>query len=364
MAKKCKTKLRRKKTEKVLDCASCPTAKKKDFDPANSLIRADVLGMISRKRRKGVHITELAKKTGLTERNVKKVISHLKHHGCYNIIHKGDGVYELAKAIPPIEHLSIKKLRGEEIKFGIVSDTHLCNKFARKDVLEAAYDEFKAQGVKEVFHAGNIIDGECRFNRYEIVAHGAHDQTAYLADHYPQRAGITTYFITGDCHEGWFTRDTGIRIGWYMEKWCEEMGRKDMKHIGHLEQDVLFERPHGQLRMRIMHPGGGTPYATSYPSQKMVESFQGGDKPQVLILGHYHKFDWTYPREVATIMAGSTCDQTSFMRKQKISSHVGFSVCSMGIREDGSLGRFAVAWHPFYDAAYHRKLDYKNVVIK
>ena len=224
-------------------------------------------------------------------------------------------------------------------------------------MLEAAYEEFQRRGVKEVFHAGNMIDGEFRYNQYELHAHGAHDQALYVADHYPQKDGIKTYFITGECHEGWFQSREGIKIGWYIQKVCEDAGRNDMIYIGHVEQDVVIKQKFGETRIRIMHPGGGSPYALSYPSQKMVESFQGGDKPHILILGHYHKFDFSYPREVATIIAGCVEDQTTFMRKNKIAAHVGFLICKVGMRVDGTIGRCNVEWYPFYDRAYHRKLE-------
>lgn len=326
------------------------------FDPSNPMVRSDVLQMLRRKK-SGVTSEDIAGKLCTTVNNAKEVVSHLTHHDGYNITPGPGGVYCLSEVLPPVEPLSIKVLRGREIQFGLLSDTHICNEHERLDVLEAAYDIYAKQGIKQVYHAGNIIDGEFKFNRYELRAHGVQDQCNYLADHYPQRSGIKTYFISAECHEGWWQKDTGLRIGWYIQNWCEEKGRKDLIHIGHLEQDVVFQAEYGSFRMRIMHPGDGTPYAISYPSQKMVESFQGGEKPQVLVLGHYHKFDMSYPREVLTIMPGCVEDQTPFMRKRKIGAHVGFCICTLGVRQDGTLGRFGCEWIPFYDREYHQRLN-------
>jgi predicted phosphodiesterase/biotin operon repressor len=326
------------------------------FNPADPMVRSDAVKLLQRNKKKGVSLEKLANYLHTTEKNAKDVISHLSHHDGYNIGSQS-GSYFLSDVLPPMKPLNIKGLRGKEIKFGVVSDTHLCSHSERLDVLEAAYDTFKQQKITQVFHAGNMLDGEFKFNRYELYAHGVHDQCSYMADHYPQRSGIKTYFCTGECHEGWWQKDTGLRIGWYMQNWAEERGRNDLIHIGHLEQDVLFERPHGTFRLRIIHPGGGTPYALSYPSQKMVESFQGGEKPQAMIMGHFHKFDMTYPREVLTLLPGCVQDQTPFMRKKKLGAHVGFCICTIGARVDGTLGRFGVEWIPFYDVAYHRKFD-------
>ncbi len=326
------------------------------FNPSDPMVRSDALKLIQKAKKRGISLKELSEKLNTTVKNAKEVVSQLSHHDGYNIVPQGE-LYFLSNVAPPIQPLKIKTLVGKELKIGVLSDTHLCSHYERLDVLEAAYDLFAKEKITKVFHAGNIIEGEFKFNRYELYAHGVHDQCAYLADHYPERKGITTYFITGDCHEGWWAADSGLNIGWYMQKWAEDAGRNDLVHIGHLEQDVIFEQAHGTFRLRLIHPGGGTPYAVSYPSQKMVESFQGGDKPQMLVMGHYHKFNLSYPREVYTLMPGCVQDQTSFMRKQKLAAHVGFCTCTIGMRMDGTLGVGSLEWFPFYDRGYHQKIN-------
>lgn len=328
----------------------------KDPRPNNPLLQSEVLRIVHQKK-KGFSLQDIAEKLHISEKISKKVVLYLTHHGGYNIIPQGDDHYKLVKELPPMKSLNLRRLLGKEYYFGVVSDTHLCNRFARLDVLEAAYDVYSKRGIVDVFHAGNILDGECKFNMYEIVVHGVHDQCQFVADHYPQRNGITTYFITGECHEGWYQKTNGLRIGWYIQNWCKECGRKDLVHIGHVEQDVIIERPHGETRIKIMHPGGGTAYATSYSAQKMVESFQGGEKPNMLILGHYHKFDFSYPREIPTLQAGCVQDQTIFERKKKLQAHVGFSIVKISSRVDGTLGSMQVEWFPFYDQKYHRRLN-------
>ena len=75
--------------------------------------------------------------------------------------------------------------------------------------------------------------------------------------------------------------------------------------------------------MLVMHPGGGSAYATSYRPQKIVESFEGGEKPAVLLLGHYHKLSVNLVRNVWALQIGCTQDQTVFMRKKNIDAHIG-----------------------------------------
>jgi DNA polymerase II small subunit/DNA polymerase delta subunit B len=86
-----------------------------------------------------------------------------------------------------------------------------------------------------------------------------------------------------------------------------------------------------------------------------VESYQGGEKPQVLIIGHYHKFEYGFPREVHSVQAGCTEDQSLFMRKKKIAAHVGF--LELRIKQDsaGVITRFGVEWFPFFDRGYYER---------
>lgn len=329
----------------------------REFNPHNAMVRFDAIAWINKQAKKRIALDKLAEYLACTAANAKLVIEHLTHHDGYNLVPQGKDVYQLVSELKSMPKLSLKRLVGDDWSFGLLSDTHIANKRHRSDVLEAAYDRFAELGIKQVFHAGNIIDGEFKGNIFELTAHGVHDQASLAAAEYPQRSGITTYFVTGDCHEGWYQKREGINVGFYIEKVFEANGRTDMVHIGHIEQDIAFEMPYGTHRMRIMHPGGGSAYATSYGAQKMVESFQGGDKPQVLVLGHYHKYCINQPREVITIQPGCVCDQTVFMRKKKLIAEVGFMVCTLGRRIDGTTGRFTHDWYPFYDAKYHQRLE-------
>ncbi len=73
----------------------------------------------------------------------------------------------------------------------------------------------------------------------------------------------------------------------------------------------------------LMHPGGGSAYAISYAPQKIVEGFDGGDKPAVLLVGHYHKASYQLTRNVHVVQVGCFEDQTVFMRQKKLSAHIG-----------------------------------------
>ena len=240
--------------------------------------------------------------------------------------------------------------------FGVTSDNHLCSKYARLDVLNAAYDHFERRGITHVFNAGNWVDSEARFNKTELLtAPGMDNQLDYLIDKFPVRNGITTHFIAGDDHEGWYAQREGIEIGRYLESRATAAGRSDLHYLGYAECDVALKCGSGAAVARVVHPGGGSAYAVSYTDQKRVESYQGGEKPQLEIVGHYHKFNYGFPREVHTVQAGCTCDQSLFMRKKRLQAHVGF--VELRIKQDsaGVITRFGVEWFPFFDRGYYEK---------
>lgn len=240
--------------------------------------------------------------------------------------------------------------------FGVLGDTHLCNKHARLDVLRAAYAKYEERGITDVYHTGNIADGEARFNKTELItAPGFERQVDYTIQEYPAIKGITTHFVVGDDHEGWYMRDAGVDFGKALIRAAEDVGRTDLDYIGYGECDVRLQHGSGEAVMRVLHPGGGSSYAVSYTSQKRVESYQGGDKPQIELAGHYHKFNVGYPREVHCVDTGCCIDQTMFLRKKKIQCMVGYLIVNITQNELGVVEAFNAEWFPFYDRKYYER---------
>jgi hypothetical protein len=304
-----------------------------------------------------VNEREIAEEIGVSVPITRRILKELRESGA-NFVRTGERLF-LHNVVERGGQLVMKaKDRGDGYSvFGFVTDKHLCNRHERLDVLNAAYDRFAAEGVTDVFDAGNWIDGEARFNKQELLHFGMDNQLDYLIDVHPQRKGIVTHYVSGDDHEGWYAQRECINIGEYLELRAKKAGRSDLHFLGHVEADVELRVRSGRSAvMKVMHPGGGSSYAFSYAPQKIVESFQGGEKPAVVLGGHYHKFDYCYPREVHFVSGGCTVDQTMFMRKNKIAAHVGYSV--IRIKQDPERGHiigFSVDWNPFYDRGFYER---------
>ncbi len=310
--------------------------------------------------RRGTPLTtgELADKLMSTPQLVGKALIRVQLGG-YNV-HNFDGLWSLEKepglgstlSAPPY----LSRPNGR-YRFGWLGDTHLCSKYERLDVLRDIYKRFATADIDRIFHAGNWIDGEARFNKYDLLVHGLDSQVGYLRDNYPVAPGkLVTYAIAGDDHEGWYCQREGVDIGKYAEAEMVAGGRSDWVNLGYMEAYIPLQhaKTGATQYLHLIHPGGGSAYATSYTVQKLIESYSGGSKPAVLLAGHYHKLEFINIRNVWCIQTGCTQDQTPFARKKRLQYSVGGGVCEL--EQDSVTGAIigcTVEMWCYFDKGYY-----------
>lgn len=214
------------------------------------------------------------------------------------------------------------------IRFGALGDTHLCSNYELLEYLHRMYDVFKQEGVTNVFHTGNWIDGEAHFNKNDIHIHGMDNQLRYFIANYPKANGMNLYYISGDDHEGWYTQKHGIEIGQHLEDMARRAGREDLVYLGYMEADV--ELAPG-IVVRVTHPGGGSGASISHTSQKIVDGYERiEDRPTILLTGHYHKAEYLPDyRGVHVFQTGCFQMQSPFMRKKRLSVDIGGWIIEM-----------------------------------
>lgn len=207
--------------------------------------------------------------------------------------------------------------------FGALGDTHIGSVYFRQDVLDDLYARYAKAKVQAAFHTGNYVEGVFPYNRHELVASGLDGQIKLMTEVYP-KAKFTTFAVTGDDHEGWWAQREGINVGDYTARRMQEAGHR-WHDLGYVEAHVILKNYNSgrTAKLAIVHPGGGSAYATSYAFQKIVESYEGGEKPSAGFYGHYHKLIFLNVRNVWCFGTGCTQDQTTFQRKKKIEAHVG-----------------------------------------
>ena len=186
------------------------------LEAARTDTRADIRRQIMRR---AITFDALSRRCQIEESLARELVGELQRSG-YAIHISGETVWMEPGQIPPAAPNAGHRWVGSVYRFGVISDTHYGSKYAREDVAEDLYDWFQTEGIERVYHAGNYIEGEARFNRFDLIeqAHGMQSQLNYFAENYPKRKGITTYLVSGDDHEGWYCFAPGVEIftskGW------------------------------------------------------------------------------------------------------------------------------------------------------
>lgn len=236
------------------------------------------------------------------------------------------------------------------IKFAVMGDTQIGSKYTQWTHLRNFYDICEAEGIKDVYHTGDITDGlKMRpGHEYELYEVSADEILRDVVLHYPKREGITTHFITGN-HDASIYKQVGYDIGTAIAR-----QRDDMKYLGR-DCAVIYLTPNCKLELR--HPWDGTAYALSYKTQKMVESMESDSKPNILAVGHYHKAEYLFYRNVHILQTGCFQSQTPFTRGKGISVHLGGWIVTVKVDEEGTIKSIATQFIPYYSSIQD---DYKN----
>lgn len=245
----------------------------------------------------------------------------------------------------------IQKWDGTEvIKFAIMGDTQFGSKYAQISYLHSFYDLCAKEGITDVYHTGDITDGlKMRVgHEYELYAVSADDMRDDVIKNYPSRPGITTHFITGN-HDASLYKQVGYDIGAAIAN-----SRPDMKYLG---RDCALIHITPKCTLELRHPWDGTAYALSYKIQKMIEAMESDSKPNILAVGHYHKAEYLFYRNVHALQTGCFQGQTPFTRGKGISVHIGGWIVTVRVDKNGYIQGFAPEFVPFYSSI---KDDFKN----
>ena len=231
---------------------------------------------------------------------------------------------------------------NEIIRFAVMGDTQINSKYTQLTHLHNFYDICEIEGIETVYHTGDMDEGEeMRMgHKYECYNQGVDDHIDEIVKVYPKRQGITTKFITGN-HDASIYRRAGFDIGNVIAS-----RRPDMEYLG-ASHAIIYLTPKCTLELR--HPIDGTAYALSYKIQKMVEAFSGGEKPNILAVGHYHKAEYFVYRNVHCIQSGCFQGQTPFTRGKGISIQMGGWICEVQVDKKGTIKRFKSEFVPYYD---------------
>jgi predicted phosphodiesterase len=234
------------------------------------------------------------------------------------------------------------KVKSSRIRIGVFGDTHIGSKFYDAELMKHAASVFNRPDIDFVVHVGDITEGHYESRRagsvFELTEVGGDAQVARAVKELSQ-IKKPIYAITGNHEHNTFFKLCGFDVG-------NQIADKlpNFKYLGNMQATISL--PYGK-KLELLHPGGGSSYALSYRPQKIVESLEGGSKPDILLIGHYHKAMSMYYRNVHVVQTGTLQSQSSFMREHGLAAHKGFYVLDIEVGKNG-VKKFSPEFFPAY----------------
>ena len=232
---------------------------------------------------------------------------------------------------------------GKHIRFGYYSDPHVGEKHFHEDLWVSMVKKFKAEGINTIYCPGDNLEGMSGRpgHIYELSHIGATAQMGYASTLFAIDRSLQYFIIDGN-HDQWFKEkgNIGLVAGEELQK-----RNPNVTFLGEWEARVQLYKG---VEMLLYHACDGTAYADSYKLQKLIESLEGGKKPNIVLSGHYHKQIAIFRRNVFGFECGTLCGQTRFMRGKKLQAHVGFGVIEVWCGQRG-IERLRHEFFPYYD---------------
>jgi predicted phosphodiesterase len=214
----------------------------------------------------------------------------------------------------------------------------MCSVYYKPEFLTAAFEQFDKAGVSILLHGGDLSEGmsDRPGHIYELTHLGYAAQKAYCVEQMKQWTK-PMYLIDGN-HDRWFIKKAGALI---VADVCDSI--PNATFLGHDEGDLKVNG----ITIKLFHGEDGASYATSYRVQKIIEAFSGGEKPNVLLLGHDHKEIVMFERNVHAVAGGCLSTQSKWMRSKRLAAYPGFHIIRMVIGKAG-VASFTTTFFPFY----------------
>ena len=279
-------------------------------------------------------VSDVCAKLNITEEELKGLIEMLRVYG-YNVsLLDNDMIQKKRVYKTDKDNIKLDYSKTEEIKLCVISDTHMGNKLEQLTLLNEVYKEANDRGITTVLHCGDLTDGDYRNKRpahpYELFAQGFDEQTENVIENYPYVEGITTYFIGGN-HDATHFINGGATVG----KWVSKV-RDDMEFLG-VNEAYFYPSGKSNFKIKMQHPGGGVSKSLSYKPQEAINKMASGDKPKILLQGHYHKSYYMFYRNVHAFLVPSLVDQSEFMKANDMQNIVGAYFLTININKKGEI---------------------------
>ena len=269
----------------------------------------------------------------------------------------GEGVRPAPRESVALEQAKPAAVSGNEITIAAVGDVHFGNKFHMGAELQDFCDKAYAAGARRFLQVGDLLDGVYRHSVWDQTHRGFSDQSKLAVQKLPAYPDSTWEAIEGN-HDETFARDCGLDVSRAVTLAFKDAGRKDFTmNPGRSHYFHLKPRKGRGVFVELWHPGKGPAYALSYKLQKKVEGYAVGQKPDILLVGHYHQSVYANIRGVHAFMVG--CFQgggSNFGKSLGTAPAIGSWIIRVSLTKDGTLRRVAPEWVGYYEREIVREV--------
>lgn len=178
----------------------------------------------------------------------------------------------------------------------VVSDLHAGSEWFMSAALRRHVTRGYLAGARATAVAGDLLDGDYAeaHGRFEQSETGFTRQARALLRALPVLPGHRYFWITGN-HDHTYHNRAGVDVGQSLSDMAAKRG--DFAYCG--DRAGRFE--HEGVEVEMWHPGGGGG-ANSGPLHRRISGYARGREPDVLLVGHYHRYAHVFQRGVHGLM--------------------------------------------------------------
>jgi predicted phosphodiesterase len=295
-------------------------------------------------RKKPVPFLTLCDKLDVSPARARKLISDAQAAGVYvQLEHDHVGV-KPPEATSHVQPTGIEPTVGTRQRVAVISDLHFGSRYCLREKLKDFIRYAYKQGVRVVLCPGDLLDGNyVSHGMFELSHVGLDNQAQDMLDSLPRLPGLTYHAITGN-HDLTFTEQNGVGVGEYLERLFAPRG--DFRFYGNRGAFLHV----GGAIVHLWHPKGGASYAASYQLQKRVEKYASGEKPSILLAGHWHRYCHIFERGVhamacPTFQGGGS----AFGKALGGAPAIGGMILSWDLTAHGTLRNFVHEYRAYFE---------------
>ena len=315
----------------------------------------DRLDRIYKNLKKEESVRSVKNRLGINDTELFGIIDVLKECGRDIEIVDINNELVVRKTLPKRKNYKQKPPKEELHKkeFLVVSDTHYGSIYSQPSMVNTAVYEAYNRGITDIFHIGDITDGDYSRIRpihvHEVFLYGATGQLDYTVKTLPKYPGMKWKIITGS-HDQTHLFNYGMDLGKELEK-----RRPDIEFVG---QDRGYHF-YDNCKIELFHPGGGTSRILSTKPQNGIDQMPSNTKPNLSLRGHYHKVYYMLYRNIHTFLCPCNVDQSSFMMKNEIPNLMGNYFITIWYDDNGDI-QYIKNEPMIFDPQDVRKNDWEN----